>query len=84
MRWMIPIPPSRAMAMAIWASVTVSMAALRRGIFRRMALGELGGDFYFPGQDGRLGGDQKDIIKRKTFGNLFGNHGGLLIDSAEE
>jgi hypothetical protein len=26
------------MAMAIWASVTVSIAALRRGTFRRMAL----------------------------------------------
>ena len=34
--WMIPIPPSRAMAMAMRYSVTVSMAALISGIFRRI------------------------------------------------
>ena len=32
--WMIPIPPCCAIAMAILESVTVSMAALRRGMFR--------------------------------------------------
>ena len=31
-----PMPPARAMAMAISASVTVSMAALRKGICRRI------------------------------------------------
>ena len=29
--WMIPIPPSLAIAIAIWCSVTVSMAADTRG-----------------------------------------------------
>ena len=32
LRWMTPIPPSRAMAMASLASVTVSIAALTRGM----------------------------------------------------
>ena len=32
--WMKPIPPSRAMQMAVRASVTVSMAALTRGMLR--------------------------------------------------
>ena len=36
--WMMPMPPSRAMAMAIRYSVTVSMAALITGIFRRIFL----------------------------------------------
>ncbi len=36
--WMTPMPPSRAMAMAMRASVTVSMPALTRGMFRRMSL----------------------------------------------
>ena len=31
--WMIPTPPWRAMLMAVWYSVTVSMAALTMGIF---------------------------------------------------
>ena len=34
--WMKPIPPDCAMAMAVRASVTVSMAALTNGILRRM------------------------------------------------
>ena len=34
--WMMPMPPSRAMAMAMRYSVTVSMAALIRGIFSRI------------------------------------------------
>jgi len=33
-RWMMPIPPSRAMAIARLASVTVSIAALMIGMFR--------------------------------------------------
>ena len=36
--WMNPIPPSRARAMASSLSVTVSMAALRRGMLSRMRL----------------------------------------------
>jgi hypothetical protein len=35
---MIPIPPSRAMAMAVLASVTVSMAALTSGMFNLIFL----------------------------------------------
>ena len=34
--WMMPMPPSRAMAMAMRYSVTVSMAALIRGMFSRI------------------------------------------------
>ena len=34
--WMMPMPPSRAMAMAKRCSVTVSMAALMRGMFMRI------------------------------------------------
>ena len=34
--WMTPMPPSRAMAMAMRYSVTVSMAALMMGMLRRM------------------------------------------------
>ncbi len=34
--WMMPIPPSRAMQMAVRASVTVSMAADSSGMLRRM------------------------------------------------
>ena len=34
--WITPMPPSRATAMAMSASVTVSMAAERKGICRRM------------------------------------------------
>ena len=36
LRWMNPIPPSRAMQMAVWDSVTVSMAALTMGMFMMM------------------------------------------------
>ena len=34
--WMIPSPPSRAKAMAISASVTVSMGELSSGMFKAM------------------------------------------------
>ncbi len=34
--WMTPMPPSRAMAMAMRYSVTVSIAALMTGMFRRI------------------------------------------------
>ena len=34
--WMMPMPPSRARAMAMRTSVTVSMAALITGMFRRI------------------------------------------------
>ena len=34
--WIMPIPPQRAMAIAIWCSVTVSIPAERKGIFRRI------------------------------------------------
>ena len=36
--WMIPMPPSRAMAMAMSDSVTVSIAAVIMGVFSRMVL----------------------------------------------
>ena len=36
LRWMIPMPPWRAMAIASGASVTVSMAAETMGMFKRM------------------------------------------------
>jgi hypothetical protein len=35
--WMTPTPPVRAMLMAMRASVTVSMAADSRGMFRRIS-----------------------------------------------
>ena len=36
LRWMMPMPPWRAMAMASGASVTVSIAAETMGMFKRM------------------------------------------------
>jgi len=38
LRWMIPIPPCWAMAIAICPSVTVSIAALSKGTFRAIVL----------------------------------------------
>ena len=37
LRWMIPMPPSRARAIARRASLTVSIAAERSGIFSRIS-----------------------------------------------
>src|SRR5712671_2008461 len=37
LRWMTPMPPACAMAIAIWASVTVSMAEARIGILTAMS-----------------------------------------------
>ncbi len=67
---MMPMPPSCARAMARRASVTVSMAADTSGMFSVMLAGQLGSEVDILGQDGRVIGQEQNVIKGEGF---FGN-----------
>ena len=64
---MMPRPPSRAMQMAVRASVTVSMAALTSGMFRGMLRDRRVEMIDIAGQNNRVSGHKEDVVKGKTF-----------------
>ncbi len=64
---MMPIPPSRAIWMAILASVTVSMAADTSGICRRMFAREERGHGGVLGVHQRMARNQEDVVEGETF-----------------
>ena len=72
--WMMPMPPSWAMAMARRASVTVSIAAERIGRFRREVAGQARGERDVLGQDGRMRGDEGNVVVGERF-SLDAQHG---------
>ena len=61
--WMMPMPPSCAMAIARRASVTVSMAADTSGMLSWMLAGEAGLEGDFARQDARVGGKEQDVVE---------------------
>ena len=65
--WMMPMPPSWAMAMARRASVTVSMAADRIGSLSFRSPGQPRFEVDVLGQDGRVGGDERDVVVSECF-----------------
>ena len=65
--WMMPMPPSRAMAMASRASVTVSMAAETSGIFSCDLPGQFGVEADLVGQHPGMGGDEQDVVEGQGF-----------------
>ena len=67
LRWTIPIPPSRASAIASRASVTVSIAAETIGILSVMPRVRLGCSRDFVREDARLGRDEQDVVERQPF-----------------
>ena len=68
---MIPRPPCCAMAMARPDSVTVSMAALSSGTFRRMRSRQPGADVHRGRQHLRVARHQQDVVEREG-GRQFG------------
>ena len=65
--WTMPMPPSWASAMASRDSVTVSMAAESSGRFSWIDRVRLGGEADFAGKDGRMGGNEEDVVKCERF-----------------
>jgi hypothetical protein len=73
-----PDPPSRAMAMAMRASVTVSMAAEISGICRGIDSGEEGADLRVRGWIGRMTRNQEHVVEGETFPEDAGSRVGDL------
>ena len=65
--WMTPRPPSRAMQIAVRASVTVSMAEDRIGNGQGDARGQVRADIHILGDDVALGGNEQNIVEREGF-----------------
>ena len=68
LRWMTPMPPACAMAMASRASVTVSIAEETIGRLRRDRAGETGRDADGARHDRRVAGPQEDVVERQPLG----------------
>ncbi len=64
--WMTPMPPSWAMAMAVRASVTVSMAALTRGMCRRRLRVSWAPTSTSRGSDVALGRQEQDVVEGES------------------
>jgi hypothetical protein len=69
----IPIPPSRAMVIAVLASVTVSIAALKRGIFKVILLVKIVLISTSFGTTSDLAGTSKTSSKVKHSWRTFSN-----------
>ena len=65
--WMMPMPPSCAMAIASRASVTVSMAAETNGRFSRIPRVSRVERSTSRGQDVRVGGYEQDVVEGECF-----------------
>ena len=66
-RWMIPMPPSRASAIARRASVTVSIAAETSGISSVIDAREPRRGRNVVRKDARLGGNEQHVVERQPF-----------------
>ena len=71
---MTPRPPFWAMAMAMRASVTVSMAEAMIGMLRRMVLVSWVDDVDVAGQDLGAAGPQQHVIEGQAFDDLIGEY----------
>ncbi len=69
LRWITPTPPACAMAIAMRASVTVSIAEAMIGILSGMARVDAGADVDFGGKHIRKAGFQKHVVEREGFAN---------------
>ena len=73
----MPMPPSRAMAMAARASVTESIAALRSGMFMvsfrvsRVRTSTSAGRYF------AVGRQEEDVVERQALSQLVVEHGGF-------
>ena len=63
------MPPACAMAIAIRASVTVSIAEAMIGMLSGMRAGDVGADIGLGGQDVRQARFQKHVVERIGFAN---------------
>ena len=65
LRCSTPMPPARAIAIAIRDSVTVSIAELTSGTLSRILLGQLAGGVGCGGHHIGGGGQQQDVVERE-------------------
>ena len=72
--WIMPMPPSRESAIAIWDSVTVSMAALATGMLSVISRVIRVCVLVSEGMTELRAGLQQDVIKCKAFWDSFWNH----------
>ncbi len=66
LRWTMPRPPSRARAIAIRASVTVSMAAERTGMAREIDFVSRVAVLAVAGSTVGLGGNEQHVVEGQT------------------
>jgi hypothetical protein len=66
--WMMPMPPHWAIVMARRASVTVSIAAERIGMFRRIPRVSGVARLTSRGRNVRVGRNERDVVESKRFG----------------
>ena len=78
LRWMIPIPPCWARAMAIRDVVTVSMAELTIGMLRGMFRLRRVPTSASAGFDVGLGGEDEDVVEGQPFLDVGVQHGASL------
>ena len=71
---MTPMPPSCAIAIAVRASVTVSIAALSTGMLSRTRRVSQVRDVGVARQDLRRGGNEQDVVERQSFAQLITQH----------
>ena len=71
LRWMTPMPPACAMAIAICASVTVSMAEAMIGILTADRAGDVGADIDVGGQHLRQAGPDQHVVESEPFARAF-------------
>ena len=69
LRWITPMPPACAMAIAIWYSVTVSIAEATIGMLRLISRVMLGADVHLGGQHVRQAGLEQHVVEGERLGN---------------
>ena len=73
----MPMPPSRAMAMAARASVTESIAALSSGMLRSSFRVRRVRTSTSAGRTSLYAGNEEDVVERQALAQLVVEHGGL-------
>ena len=81
---MKPMPPSRAMRIAVAASVTVSIAELTSGMCSGIARGQPRADVDVARDDLAVRRDEQDVVEGQGFAKLVVEHGapykrGLMV-----
>ena len=81
LRWMMPMPPCCASAIARCDSVTVSMAAETIGMFKPICARQSGARIDFGGQHFAAGRLEQNIVEGEALGEYVLNHGDFSHDN---